>query len=173
MNKSSETPIFDLIPSADQAPEGALPSLVAVPNSRWSRRRVVGMAFGAFTAAGLGALDLFPGSRPRSASAAVHRTEWSTSCRGYVSRTTVCVPSNAYYGSDNCTGTWHRDDGASGTCYSINYTSWPDTCDGRNAWRWNGGSTTPTRRKCSDGQYYYTACGSSPVNRFSICRTAI
>ncbi|MEU8250045.1 hypothetical protein [Nonomuraea sp. NPDC048916] len=164
--------IFDQIPSAEEMPEGALPSRVATVKPRWSRRRVLGMAFGTVTAAGLGALDLLPGARPRSAAAVVYTTYWSD-CHGYVNASTVCTPSNAYYGSDNCTGSWHRDDGASGTCYSINYTSEPYTCGQRNAWRWTGGTTTSTRRKCSDGHYYATQCGSSPIDRFSICRTAI
>ncbi|MEV0597402.1 hypothetical protein [Nonomuraea cavernae] len=164
--------VLDQIPSAQEAPEAALPSRVASGTSRWSRRRMFGMAFGVATAAGLGALDLLPGSRPRSAAAAVYKTIHDT-CRGFVNASTVCVPPSAYYGSDNCTSTWHRDDGYSGTCVSINYTSHPSTCDGRNAWRWTGGSTTSTRRKCSDGQYYVVQCGSSAINRFSICRTAI
>lgn len=173
MSAPSETPIFDLIPSAEGAPAGALPSLVAVRDSRWNRRRIIGMAFGAVTATGLAALDVFPGARTRSASAAVYMTEWDNSCRGFSNASTVCVPSSAYYGSDNCTGSWHRDDGASGTCYSLNWTSLPSTCDGKNAWRWYGGSTTSTRRKCSDGERYVSQCGSSPIDQFSICRTAI
>ncbi|WP_214104573.1 hypothetical protein [Acrocarpospora catenulata] len=165
--------ILDQIPSADERPEGALPSRMGVVNPRWSRRRMIGMAFGAATAAGLGALDLLPGARPRSAAAVVYTTIWTDGCHGYANATSVCTPSSAYYGSDNCTNTWHRDDGYSGTCVSINYTSYSNTCDGRNAWRWTGGSTSSLRRKCSDGYYYSVTCGSSGSGRFSICRTAI
>ncbi|MFC6559479.1 hypothetical protein [Nonomuraea cavernae] len=164
--------ILDQIPSAQEPPEAALPSHVAPVKERWSRRRMFGMAFGVATAAGLGALDLLPGSRPRSAAAVVYKTYHDT-CKGFVNASTVCVPPTAYYGSDNCTSGWHRDDGYSGTCVSINYTSYSDTCAGRNAWRWTGGSTTSTRRKCSDGYYYSVTCGSSGSGRFSICRTAI
>lgn len=173
MSSASENSIFDLIPSAEEPPAGALPSLVAPASWRWSRRRVVGMAFGAVTGAALGALNLLPMSRPRSALAVVYTTSWSD-CHGYANASTVCTPSSAYYGSDNCTAAkWHRDDGASGTCYSINYTSEPSTCGGRNAWRWNGGSTSSLHRKCSDGHYYAAQCGHSPIDRFSICRSAI
>lgn len=172
MSKPSETPILDRIPSTEQAPEGALPSLMAVRNSQWSRRRIVGMAFGAFTATGLAALDLFPGARTRSAAAAVYTTVWTDGCHGYANASSVCTPSSAYYSSDNCTGTWHRDDGSSGTCYALNWTSLASTCDGRNAWRWSGGSTSALRRKCSDGRRYVSSCGSSPIDQFSICRTS-
>ncbi|GII75746.1 hypothetical protein Sru01_07280 [Sphaerisporangium rufum] len=164
--------ILDQIPSATRMPEGAPPSEVTKVKSPWSRRRVLGAAFGTMTAVGLGALDLLPGARPRSAAAAVYKTIWGD-CHGYVNASTVCTPSNAYYGSDNCTSTWHRDDGYSGTCVSYKYTSNPTSCGGRNAWKWTGGNTTSTRRKCSDGRYVSVQCGSSSIDRFSICRTAI
>ena len=167
-----DTSIFDQIPSAYEKPEGALPSRVTPGRARWNRRQVFGAALGVATAAGLGALDLLPGARPRSAAAAVYTTYW-TDCHGYANASSVCTPSTAYYGADNCTNTWHRDDGRTGTCFSANYTSNPTSCGGRNAWRWNGGSTTSTRRKCSDGDYYVVTCGSTGVDRFSICRTAI
>ncbi|WP_214413833.1 hypothetical protein [Sphaerisporangium fuscum] len=163
--------ILDLIPSATQAPEAALPSRV-VAKRGWSRRRALGMAFGVVTAAGLGALDLLPGARLRGAAASVHKTIWDE-CKGYATSSQVCQPASAYFGSDNCTGTWHRDDGYTGTCVSINYTSEATSCAGRNAWRWHGGSTSSKKRKCSDGYYYVVTCGASPVNRFSICRTAL
>ncbi|MFC5815861.1 hypothetical protein ACIBF7_30795 [Nonomuraea sp. NPDC050478] len=164
--------ILDQIPSANREPVDAVPSRVAATKPRPSRRGVFGLALGVATAAGLGALDLLPGSRPRSAAAAVYKTVWDT-CKGFINASSVCVPSSAYYGSDNCTGSWHRDDGYSGTCVSINYTSYADSCAGRNAWRWTGGSTTSKRRKCSDGYRYVVACGASGSGQFSICRTTI
>jgi hypothetical protein len=168
-----EKSIFDQIPSAQEMPEGAGESRVAPITSRWSRRRILGMAFGVATAAGLGALDLLPGARPRSAAAQVYTTYWGD-CHGYANASTVCTPPTAYYGSDNCTSTaWHRDGGRTGTCFSANYTSNPSSCGGRNAWRWNGGNTSSTRRKCSDGYRYAVVCGSTGVGGFSICRTAI
>jgi hypothetical protein len=167
-----ERSIFDQIPSAHEMPEGAPASRVAPVTSGWSRRGVFGMALGVVTAAGLGALDLLPGARPRSAAAAVYKTYWED-CHGYANASTVCTPSTSYYGSDNCIDTWHRDNGRTATCVSLKYTSYSNTCGGRNAWRWNGGSTSSTRRKCSDGDYYVITCGSTGVDRFSICRTAI
>ncbi|MGI5489589.1 hypothetical protein [Microtetraspora malaysiensis] len=169
-----EKSIFDQIPSAQDRPEEALPSRVAMLNPRWSRRRVFGMALGAVTAAGLGALDLLPGARPRSAAAQVYTSIWTDGCHGYATASAVCSPASAYFGPGNCTiGNWHRDNGDTGTCYSAKYTSKASTCDGRNAWRWNGGSTSSLKRKCSDGEYYYVTCGSTGTTRFSICRTAI
>jgi hypothetical protein len=171
VSQYGETSIFDLVPSAERVPDGARSSGLAVPKRRWSRRRVFGMAAGAFTAAGLGALDLFPGSRPRSASAQVYTTMWNT-CRGFIDPVTVCVPSTSYFQSDNCTSTWHRADGQSGTCWAINWISLPTTCDDRNAWRWHGGDATALKRKCSDGLRRTQECGSSEITVFSICRTA-
>jgi hypothetical protein len=80
------------------------------------------------------------------------------------------VPTSAYYSSNNCSGSWHRNDGGSGTCYNFRYTHDPSSCSGRNAWRWTG---RVARRKCSDGWYQYNDCGGGRISRFSICRTAI
>ncbi|TMR24425.1 hypothetical protein ETD86_04655 [Nonomuraea turkmeniaca] len=170
MTAEKQISILDQIPSAHEMPEQALPTLVGAKREGWSRRRILGLATGAAVATGLGVLDLLPWSKPRAAAAASY-TAWST-CRGYVNASTVCTPSSALY-SGNCSGSWHRNDGGSGTCYNFRYTHYATTCDGHNAWRWTGGSTTSTRRKCSDGWYEYNDCGGGRVSRFSICRTAI
>lgn len=160
--------LFDQVPSAVEAPTHAEPSLVATPPENWGRRRVLGALTGVAVASGLALLDLFPWSRPRSAEAAAY-TAWSD-CRGYFDSTTICVPSSAYYNSNNCSGSWHRNDGSSGTCYTYRYTHDPSSCDGHNAWKWTG---AVARRKCSDGWYQYYDCGGTAISRFSICRTAI
>ncbi|WP_067134712.1 hypothetical protein [Microtetraspora malaysiensis] len=170
MKAEKRTSILDQIPSAEDMPEQAMPTLMSAKREGWSRRRVLGIATGAAVATGLGVLDLLPWSKPRSAAAATY-TAWE-SCHGYANASSVCVPSSALY-SGNCSGSWHRNDGASGTCYNLRYTHYASTCDGNNAWKWYGGSTTATRRKCSDGWYEYHDCGGGNVSRFSICRTAI
>lgn len=160
--------MLDRIPSAAQPPEWAEPSKVAPRRPGFSRRRLLGSVVGLTVTSGLGLLDLLPWSKPRTALAAAY-TEWSD-CRGFFNSTTICVPSNAYYNSSNCSGSWHRNDGGSGTCYNFRYTHDPDSCAGRNAWRWTG---RVARRKCSDGFYEYHDCGGGNISRFSICRTAI
>jgi hypothetical protein len=87
----------------------------------------------------------------------------------------VCVPSTAYFGSDNCSGSWHRE-GLVGEVYGPNerwYTAKPTACNGRGAWKWYGGATTSTRRKCSDGHMDWYEWGVLRYSGWSICRTAI
>lgn len=170
MKAEKQISILDQIPSAVDMPEQALPTQVGVKREGWSRRSVLGLATGAAVATGLGVLDLLPWSKPRIAASASY-TAWET-CKGYATASTVCMPSSALY-SGNCSGSWHRNDGASGTCYNLRYTHETDSCAGHNAWKWYGGSTSSLRRKCSDGWYEYNDCGGGHVYRFSICRTAI
>ncbi|MGW5683569.1 hypothetical protein [Nonomuraea sp. NPDC003754] len=167
MKNLSRPSILDQIPSVADEPESPEPSRYAVTEQRWSRRRLFGTVAGVTVAAGLGALDLLPWSRPRAAMAL---TEWTDGCHGYFNSSTVCTPSSAYYGSDNCSGSWHKNQGGSGTCYNYRYTPNETSCGGRNAWRWTG---SVARRKCSDGWYEYHDCGGGNISRFSICRTAI
>ncbi|WP_214324471.1 hypothetical protein [Nonomuraea sediminis] len=171
MKAEKRVSIVDQIPSATQMPEQALPSGVGVEREGWSRRRVLGLATGAAVATGLGVLDLLPWSKPRIALAGAYAA-WND-CHGFATASQVCVPASALYSSNNCSGSWHRNDGGSGTCYNFRYIHYADTCAGNNAWKWYGGSTSPLRRKCSDGHYEYHDCGGGNVNRFSICRTAI
>ncbi|WP_433533179.1 hypothetical protein ACQPYA_14850 [Micromonospora sp. CA-263727] len=166
MTDVNRSRVVDLVPSAVEAPASPEPTRMIDKRSAMSRRRVLGIVSGAAVASGLGVLDLFPWSRPRGAFAAAY-TEHSD-CRGYFNSTSICVPSTALY-TGNCSGSWHRNDGSSGTCYNFRYTHDPSSCDGHNAWRWTSG----TRRKCSDGWYEYADCGGGRVSRFSICRTAI
>jgi hypothetical protein len=154
------------VPSSTEPPPAPLPSTVIMPRVRLSRRRVLAALAGAATASGLAVLDLLPWSRPRAAFAAAYE-EWED-CHGFYSSITVCTPSNALY-SGNCSGSWHRADHGSGTCYSWAYFHDPDDCGLRNAWRWTSG----TRRKCSDGYYQYASCGGGFSYQKSICRTAI
>jgi hypothetical protein len=162
------TDILSRIPSADTMPENAEPSQVTLKETgRWSRRRLLGTVAGVTFAAGLGALDLLPWSKPKAADAL---TQWGMGdCRGFFNSSTVCVPSSALY-SGNCSGSWHKNQGGSGTCYNYRYRPDTTSCDGRNAWRWTGRTA---RRKCSDGHYEYHDCGGGNVSRFSICRTSI
>lgn len=160
--------VLEQIPSAVVPPDEPLPTQVGDATGGFSRRRLLSTVVGITVVSGLGLLDLLPWSRPRSALAAAYE-QWYD-CRGYFNSSTICVPSSAYYRSSNCSGSWHRNDGSSGTCYSFKYTHDPDSCAGRNAWRWTG---RVARRKCSDGWYYYQDCGGGYINRFSICRTAI
>ncbi|WP_214324605.1 hypothetical protein [Nonomuraea sediminis] len=168
--KQMKSPL-DAVPSSAEPPPSPVPIETADRPSQWSRRKVMAMATGAAMAAGLGALDLFPWSRPRAALASGPYSVWGD-CEGYVDRNTVCTPSTAYYGSDNCSGQWHKDEGGSYTCVSWRYTPNLTSCGQRNAWKWYGGSNTPTRRMCSDGYYSYVSCSGNYSN-FSICRTAI
>ncbi len=158
------------VPTISEPPANARPSRVWTPFEGWSRRGILAAMGGVVVASGMGVLDLLPWSRPSKAFAL---TEWS-GCDGYWSNNTVtCVPTTAYYGSDNCSGSWHKDEGRSGTCYNYRYTPNPTSCGGKNAWRWGGSSARGNHRKCSDGHYEYHDCGGGNISNFSICRTAI
>ena len=158
--------LLPLVPHANVAPPDAQPSRVVRRQSALSRRGLLAAVTGGAVAAGLGALDLLPWSKPKGAFAAAYQ-EWGD-CHGYFNSSTICVPSSALY-SNTCNGSWHRNDGSSGTGYVYRYYHHPTRCSDRNAWRWTSG----TRRKCSDGDYFYQAQGSSGSTRMSICRTAI
>jgi hypothetical protein len=155
------------VPSSAEPPPAPLLSTVATPRVRLSRRRVLAALAGAATAVGLAVLDLLPWSRPRAAFAGAYQ-EWGD-CHGFYNAMTVCTPTTALY-SGNCSGSWHRNDNGSGTCYSWAYFHDADDCGGNNAWRWTQGSTW---RKCSDGYYQYNSCGGGFSFQKSICRTAI
>ena len=157
------------IPSIDSpTPEDSDPSssqCVAQPDAM-PRRSFIRFVAGGAMGVGLATLGWLPPARPRGAWAHCCLSEWSTSCRGYYSSSTTCVPSTAKY-TNNCTAyKWHRNDGGSGTCYNFKYTHYHTTCDTRNAWRW--GST-----RCSDGWYEYADCGGGRVSTFSICRATV
>jgi hypothetical protein len=163
---------LDQVPSADEMPANAQPSRVWVPFEGWSRRRILAAIGGAAVASGMGVLGLFPWAKPRAAFAGAYQS-WGD-CHGYWSNNTVtCVPTSAYYNSQNCSGSWHRNDGGSGTCYNFRFIHYPDTCGGNNAWKWGGSGARGNHRKCSDGHYEYHDCGGGNFSSFSICRTAI
>jgi hypothetical protein len=158
------------VPSVLEPPADAEPSEVWAPFGGWSRRSVLAAIGGAAVASGMGVLDLLPWSRPRAALAA--STVWNDcTSQHYWTSSQVCYPASAYF-SNTCAGVWHRNDGASGSCYAYKYTLNPTSCDGRNAWKWQGSARLP-HRMCSDGYYSYETCGAAPINRFSICRTAL
>lgn len=161
--------ILQHIPSATDEPEDAPPTaMLGRSETEFSRRRLLSTIAGIGIAAGLGLLDALPWSRPQGAFAAAYQ-EWST-CQGYYASSTTCVPTTALY-SNTCSGSWHRNDGSSGTCYNYRYYHHPTRCNGRNAWRWK--NSRGSDRKCSDGDYNYADCGGGRVSRMSICRTAI
>jgi len=164
---------LDAVPDILEPPADAKPSRMWTPRAVWSRRRILTAIGGTAVATGVATLDLIPWSKPRPAFAGAYQS-WSD-CHGYWSSTTTCVPTTAYYPSNNsnCSGSWHRNDGSSGTCYNYRYTHYATTCSGNNAWRWGGSSARGAHRKCSDGWYEYHDCGGGNINRFSICRTAI
>lgn len=167
MSTTAAASILALVPSTEIRPEKAEPSRFARGRGGISRRSVLRIAGGTAIATGLASLDLLPWSKPQAAFA--NFTEWST-CSGYFSNgTDVCVPTTALY-TGNCQGSWHSNLGASGSGYNYKYTPDYDRCSGKNAWRWTGSGN---HRKCSDGDYEYTAQGSSTIYRTSICRTAI
>ena len=156
------------VPLVDVAPgEGAVASEVAQAlHKDVGRRSFLRYVAGGAMGVGLAVVGWLPPARPRGAWAHCCLSEWSTSCRGYYSSRTICVPENSKF-DNNCTsGKWHRDDGSSGTCYSYKYSHNHTSCDTRNAWRW--GST-----RCSDGWYEYADCGGGRVSTFSICRATV
>ncbi len=163
---------FKTLPDALNKPTDARPSRIRqfLIDPRATRRRVLKMFTGAGVAMGLGAIGSIPLSRPRPAYAAAYE-EWLNSCQGYYAASTVCVPTSAYYGSDNCApgSTWHREDRVrQDSCVEIRYTHDPTSCNGRNAWVWRGNGPSA---KCSDGRRYVeNSCGSD-FSAFSICRT--
>jgi hypothetical protein len=161
--------LFDRLPSAQEGPANATPSRMTAATPAISRRRVLGLIAGTAVASGLAALDVLPWSKPRNAYAALQQHGLGD-CRGYFDSATICVPSNALYDSHVCSGSWHKDKTEQNPNYQKKWTPAPRRCDGKNAWRWTRG----TRRKCSDGDYYYFGRGiPTPIERMSICRTAI
>ena len=156
------------LPSAMVPPAGPYEASAVRPAA--SRRKVLRNALLISSGVALGVLDLIPLTRPRRANAAY--TVWSDGCHGYHDNTTVCYPPNAYYGSDNCDGTWHRAQSNTwlNSCVKATYTHDSTSCSTRNAWYWYAGSNYT---KCSDGfKTSYDYCNNvSAINSFSICRT--
>jgi hypothetical protein len=142
---------------------------------RQARRRFLQMMGAVGVGVGLAFTDSLSTRFARPAGAAAYEV-WGD-CRGYFSSSTTCVPSSAYYGSDNCDGNaWHRNESVvvgSGPFLIVNYVHLPSTCAGRNAWLWAWAGGTST--KCSDGraEVWYLE-GTTPTllnSQFSICRT--
>lgn len=164
---------FNTLTDLHRAPEGAKPSLVRklLIDANTNRRRMLKLMTGAGMAVGLGAVGTIPLSKPRKAYAAPYE-EWLDTCRGYFNINTTCVPQSAYYGSDNCApGTdWHREDTVTiDACNEVRYTHVGATCDGRNAWTWEGRGRAA---KCSDGyRTTVNTCTGAEFRAFSICRT--
>lgn len=167
MNSQDEnSPLtMERIPSALVRPVGA----ALVHREAPSRRQVLKAGLGIAAGAALGALDLLPFSRVSGAAA---YTEYTTcTSQWYYSSSETCVPTSAYYGSDNCAGSWFKNTEEWVTdCIYGYYTINMSSCDGRNAWRWYSGSNYT---KCSDG--WKTSndwCqGGTVIDKFSICRT--
>lgn len=160
---------IDEAPSALQPPPGALveSSVKRHPATTVTRRRFMTFLIAGVTGSVLSAMGAFPPAR-RGLAHYAPGDVWGSSCRGYYSPSTTCVPSSAYFGSDVCTSTkWHSDAGASGSGYSINYVMDHDSCDTRNAWVW---SPAPGKVRCSDGAKYTSVQGGGTSYTFSICR---
>jgi hypothetical protein len=164
---------------APAEPESELPA-VSDPDTRvtrpkevrrQARRHFLQMIGAAGVGVGLAFTDSLSTRFARPAGAAAYEM-WGE-CRGYFSSTTTCVPSSAYYGSDNCTGDWHRQE----------YLFFPDvvwgylhhgfSCNGRNAWLWRW-RTDGWSTKCSDGyvESYHPLTFQLLSSQFSICRTS-
>jgi hypothetical protein len=165
-----------------------LPDWDAPPSGRWqrselaasvrdqaaSRRSVLKFVVGGALGLGVWSLEMVP-LKASATNPNPVLSVWGD-CHGYINPTTVCVPSSAYYSSSVCSGSWHRNDAASGTGYSYNYTFNNTSCSTRNAWKWFGASGSghsTLRRKCSDGHTEYADVGGTRISSFSICRTAI
>lgn len=158
------------VPDASEGRRGRPVVKRKVERNGVTRRTALRTAVGGATAVGLFLLD--SASRYVPASAAGAYTEWFT-CRGFFNANTICVPSNSYFGADNCGNNgWHKNAYENfGSCEVRDYTHLSSTCDGNNAWRWTTGGA---RRKCSDGlKDARNYCTGDTINEFSICRTAI
>lgn len=142
---------------------------------RQARRNFLQMMGAVGVGVGLAFTDSLSTRFARPAGAAPYEL-WGD-CRGYFSSSTTCVPSSAYYGSDNCdANTWHRNESVvvgSGPFLIYNYVHLGTTCAGRNAWLWAWAGGTST--KCSDGNVeLWHLEGTTPTligSQFSICRT--
>lgn len=161
-----ESPTFASIDSKEGRPPRRPRSRDVLSLTR--RRALQGLA--AAGAVSLTVVDALPGMRSPAASAYTEHT----TCRGYHSNVTTCVPSEAYFGSDNCNGSWHKHTNWQDTGdLHFRYTLHPSACDGRNAWRWYHVGSIYT--KCSDGikeSWDETIPGAPVVTTFSICRTS-
>lgn len=153
--------------SSTQAPRTSIvPQIV-------SRRTVLRGVAGIALAGGMLTLDSIARKLPHASAL----TAWSDSagCQGYYASSSVCVPSSAYFGSDNCSGTFHRNAYVGtacspGTGFTQRYFTPNETaCNGKNRWTW-----AASRRRCSDGyKYTYNQCnGQVEYDGFSICRTS-
>lgn len=166
LRQTHARPLVSSLPDAEVAPEAYEPRRRRPVEA--SRRSVLKGAATVVAGAALGALDLLPFTRPAKAAA---YTYWND-CRGYHDDDTTCIPTDAYYGADNCNGTWHKETTETfGSCLETQYTLDPSSCDGRNAWRWYAGNKYTM---CSDGwKYARDLCngGAVVLNSWSICRT--
>ncbi|GIM81775.1 hypothetical protein [Salinispora arenicola] len=154
------------IPDADSAPPAATPSPIGerLQRAKASRRTVFRAAMGAGMAVGVSAIGVLPGARRASAGwYSTYSTHTSCSASGFSGSN--CVGGSI--STSNCNGRgYHRDDSLTFGCdyydYSIKYT----TCNGKNAWVWNGSGGY---FRCSDGWTYYNSCGSTG-GFLSICK---
>lgn len=153
------------IPSIDERPAGRVePSAVGEAlRSRSSRRTVLRFVGGAGMTIGLTVMGWLPPLRKAHADWYSRYPEY-LDCAGYFSPSTVCTPPTWYISPNVCNlVNFHRDDSASGTCYSYTHSVHKTTCGGRNAWRWDD-------TRCSDGHIFYQDCGGAYRDTNSICR---
>ncbi len=161
------------IPSVDEGGPAASPTWELL-NAGHSRRVVLKGALLALGAFAVDAVVGLPFVRARRADAAAY--QYYSGCQNFWHSTTICVPSYAYYGSDNRGGPvsgrpgayWHRSgyDSFSGRVYTHD----PSSCNGRNAWIWvKNYRSRDYNWMCSDGHLTATWHGWSS---FSICRSA-
>ena len=155
------------IPDIDRAPGGATRSAIGAHlRAEAKRRTVLKLAAGAGMTLGLSAVGVLAGAKKASAGWNSTYDTWSNcSPNDYFNSSTTCTPPSWDISSFNCNGAnYHRDDGASGTCYSQHWYVQFTSCDGKNAWIWSSPHT-----RCSDGYYYYSVCGGSGMS-YSICK---
>ncbi|MFI6321044.1 hypothetical protein ACIBG8_26140 [Nonomuraea sp. NPDC050556] len=152
---------LDAIPSAETAPEGAIPSRVRslIPDAPLSRRTLMrGLLVGAIAAT----LVPFEWMLSRRAANAGPTSEWTASnCRDAYPGGYDEEPNNWWWGgpaacfggyrigSYPCSGGYHFEGwrGYDDEGYTSNRAT---TCSNRNAWRWTAGSTY----RCSDAHTY-------------------
>jgi hypothetical protein len=147
-----------------------------------NRRTFLRMSVAVAAGIGLAFSDFMASPFLRWAFADYYQYWNNCSPNNYFSSSQTCVPTSAYFGSDNCDVAylvhWHRKDSlstwsAGGSSYKAYYTQNPTSCSNKNAWIWNGNHGT----MCSDGnKTRYANDGFGwyvQYDNFSICRTTI
>lgn len=160
--------VASTIPSFDEAPTDAQPSEAArflQSNAAVKRRVVLKGALAIAAGLALNAISWLPPGRARRASA--YFDQYSN-CNIYTPYWAgICSPMSAYFGSDVCSGDWHKHEVLVGDWENGAWYAQTNNCNGLNAWNWYASGVLT---KCSDGHVWAWGWWGS-WDAISVCRT--